>query len=638
MSSILAPKIRVKMSKSKALGHIILGFRCIPNMKSRFPGIISKAAEALGVSRKSGYKAAKALRKAEKLSESRSSCAQPQSRELALLRIRNQILTYRVEHPEIDWATRGKHLPEDAKRLCVRILRDFKEKLSLGDIATAIGIPSSTLSRWNSQAGEDCRFPCKPERRGTSRHVTPEQAQRVIELYESLKENVTLEEFTNRWRELYPEEPLDRRTITKILRASGHYKSEPKRQSKPYRGKFSVYFPGAQASLDGKEITVRFTKEPRQSVTVVNEVAIDIASRTILGEVLGSAETACGVKEVTIKANRQCTSLLAYLADHRSSNRAGEAVWTMEEHSELGAIFTFPYHPWTNGHIEGLFGLFSKAAGDIEIDDTSRQSLAESIVKIVWRIFTYFHNNSPRKRLDGKSPLQYLKSFTVPAAEVARARQRLRAQKKRSEGNRRPTERLSDPSFRRLVAGILKEHGFEDCGLDHALKSLVHFDTAVIESASSSFSAYSKRDGFQESKRTFAYFMGIVRNKQKQLDQSRRNAAADVLNAQRLFDQIARQEELVEKERRQEQEELRTEPQRVVMRYASLLMKGSFKRFYDLSLQGIRKGLRALLSLGKTTAQIFESLKLAVQALPQFSEEIKDRMISLLSEEVGKLR
>ena len=70
---------------------------------------------------------------------------------------------------------------------------------------------------------------------------------------------------------------------------------------------------------------------------------------------------------------------------------------------------------------------------------------------------------------------------------------------------------------------------------------------------------------------------------------------------------------------------------------AELLDHVRFKRLRDLCLQGIRKGLRALLSLGKTTAQIFEYLKLAVQALPQFSEEIKDRMISLLSQEVGKL-
>ena len=62
----------------------------------------------------------------------------------------------------------------------------------------------------------------------------------------------------------------------------------------------------------------------------------------------------------------------------------------------------------------------------------------------------------------------------------------------------------------------------EGVELDHAVKSLVEYDQNVIESASSAFSAYSQRDGFQESKRTFAYFMGIVKNKQKAVDQDRR--------------------------------------------------------------------------------------------------------------------
>ena len=73
------------------------------------------------------------------------------------------------------------------------------------------------------------------------------------------------------------------------------------------------------------------------------------------------------------------------------------------------------------------------------------------------------------------------------------------------------------------------------------------------------------------------------------------------------------------------------------MRYARLLMKGRFKRLRNLCLEGIRKALRALFRLGKTKTQIFEALKLSVQALAEFSEEIKDRMIALLFEEVMKL-
>ena len=352
---------------------------------------------------------------------------------------------------------------------------------------------------------------------------------------------------------------------------------------------------------------------------------------------MGKSENAEGVKEVTVKAGTQCPSLLAFLADNGSANKAEEARLSAKQNSELGTIFTRPYHPWTNGHLEGLFGSFSKAVGEIEIDDTNRHTLAQSIVEVVWRAFEYFHNNSPRKRLGGKSPIEYLRTYAVLPADLAKARKGLKAQKKRSERKRISSERLQDPPFRALVARIVKEHKFKDVELDHALKSLVHFDTSVIEGASSSFFAQSKREGFEESKRSFAYFMGIVRNKQRRLDQSRRNAQADVLNARRIIDENRRQEELIDGEERKELEELRTQPQAVVMRYARLLMKGRFKRLRNLCLEGIRKALRALFRVGKTKSQIFEALKLSVQALAEFSEEIKERMIALLFEEVRKL-
>jgi len=57
----------------------------------------------------------------------------------------------------------------------------------------------------------------------------------------------------------------------------------------------------------------------------------------------------------------------------------------------------------------------------------------------------------------------------------------------------------------------------------------------------------------------------------------------------------------------------------------------------NLYLEGIRKALRTLFRLGKSISQIFEILKLNVQASGEFSEEIKERMIAPFSEEVKKL-
>ena len=413
--------------------------------------------------------------------------------------------------------------------------------------------------------------------------------------------------------------------------------ARPGQSSGSDHGQVTVYFPGAQAAVDGKETTVRFTADPEESVTLVKEVAVDIASGAIVGDALVPHENGEGVRRVVVKAREECESLLAVLADNRTSNTAAETQWAMEEHSELGTIFTFPYHARTNGHVEGLFGQFSRVVGTIEIDDTSRDTLARSIVETIWRIFIGFHNRSPRARLGGKSPLEYLRTYTVLPHDVEKARKGLADQQQRSRKNREPHPRLSDPVFRALVDRVLTEHQFDRVKLDNALRSLVHYDRSAIESASCAFFAYSKRDGFDENKRHFAYFMGIVKNKQKALDQNRRNAAADVLRAQNLLDEGAAQRDAVEQEEQKERNDLRTQPEVVILTYAHMLMRGRFRLLRQRCLGRIREGLRSLRSLEKATLKDLEKLILSIRTLPGFAEDVKEHMIRLLSDEYQKV-
>jgi hypothetical protein len=221
--------------------------------------------------------------------------------------------------------------------------------------------------------------------------------------------------------------------------------------------------------------------------------------------------------------------------------------------------------------------------------------------------------------------------------EVENARKGLADQQQRSRKSRGPHPRLSDPAFRALVTRVLAEHQFDRIKLENALKSLVHYDRSVIESASCAFSAYSKRDGFDEDKRHFAYFMGIVKNKQKSLDENRRNAAADVLRAQGLLDEGAGEREAVEQEEQTERNELRTQPQVVILRYAQMLMRGRFRWLRHKSLQRIREGFRSLRSLQRATLQELEKITLSVRTLPGFAEVVKEQMIRLLTDEYLKV-
>ena len=622
-----------QLSNAKVLGVIILAARCLRKLNLPVPRMISAAAEALGVSRKAGYEAA--LDTEEKLRpNSEHTCREELQREVALLRIQNQILRFERDHAEVRFAAAGCHLPAEAKCLCVRILRDFEKTLSLRDIANAIGVPKSTLSRWNRAADSECCFPAKPERRGRHRHASAEDAAAVVKAFKDLTENKTLEAFVSDYNATHPDAPLDRRTITRILQAAGLYAPEPKDKPKDYHGEFQVYFPGAQIALDGMETSVSFSTAPQESITVVQEVAIDIATCAIVGEVLASHENADGVKQAVIKAREECSPLLAVLADNRSANTAAEAQQAMDQYSELGAIFTYPYHPATNGHVEGLFGQFSRICGDIHIDDSSRSALARSIAGVIWRIFIHFHNHSPRTRLDGKSPMQYLKTYTVLPSDTEKARQGLSDQQRRSRQSRKPHPRLSDPLFRALVNHVLTEHRFQDVTLDKAIAVLVHFDGNVIEGAFCAFAAYSKRDGFDEQKRHFRYFMGIVKKMQAATDKNRRNAAAAVLRAQQLLDAETVHDQELQEEQRREEEDLATEPQKVILTYCELLMKAHFRWLWDRCIPRIRDGLESFVRRGRTRTNILDTLSLALGAMPQFAEDIKAHMMHILGEQI----
>jgi transposase InsO family protein len=625
------------LSKTIKLGVIILALRLLAQLKLPQLRIIAGVAALLGVSRKAGYEATeRILRVIERPDGPRED--EDLRSEVIRLRVRNQVLTYERDHPGVRFAKRRKHLPAEAKSLCVRILRDFKEKLPKSEIAGLLEVPLSSLERWDKEARDDCTFPEKPDARGKHRHRTPEDEDRVVEAYKRLeqstekeksKKSATLEEFTQHFNSLHPQNTLDRKTITRILQKHGLAKIGVRNLPPRYHGKMEIHFPCAQAAVDGKKCKVVFTAGERETIELTKEVAIDLATTTILGDVLEREENAEGVQRVVIRARAECERLLAVLSDNGSANRANETQQVVKRESEVGPIFSFPYHPKTNGHIEGMFGQFVRIAGTVEIDDSSRETIARSVLEVVWRTFIYFHNYSPRKRLGGLSPIEYLRNYTPLPEEVERARKRLRERRKRSEALREEHPRLKDESFRKLVETIITEHRLP-AEFDDAINSLLPFDRAVIESSSSAFFTQSQRDGFDERKRTFAYFMGIVRKKQKSIDEARRQSHHGDLNSRRILDQQDAQQRKIEKEKTEEKRNFRERPEDVILYYSKRLLSTNLRWMRRTSLEKIRKAMKALLRLGRATKRHIEQLALTIRSWAEYPEELKEEMARLL--------
>jgi hypothetical protein len=624
------------LSKTICLGVIILALQVLRGLKfPRCPRIIFWAARALGVSRKSGYLAARRIRWI--LQSAHIERPDEESRrEVLRLRIRNQVLTFERDHPGVRFAERHAHLPPEARSLCVRLYRDFKCQLTNSEIAEALGVPLPSLFRWCSEADARAQFPPKPEHRGVHRRAGPQDIQRVLDEYRALAEDITLEEFTTSFNKKHPEGTLDRRTITRILQANGLRKIETRGGPPAYHARFQVYYPGAQVSIDAKHCSVVFIGEQRQTITVTKEVGIDIASGAILGAALEKQENSHGVERVLVQVREEYRSILALLSDNGSANRAADAEGIFQWEGGDGRVFSFPYHPQTNGHMEGLFGQFVRIVGTIEIDDTSRETIASSVAEVVWRVFIHFHNYSPRDRLGGKSPLEYFRQYVPKSEEVEAARKGLQAQRRKSQASREPNPRLSDPAFRSQVEGLLRRHRLP-AALGDALRAFLPYELAVIQRSSDAFFAQSERQGFDERKRTLAYVLGIVRNKQRDADAERRRSEHLRQETAQKLAELEEKRKQLEEEKRHDAEDLRLRPENVILWNCEMLLRGSLRLARERWLEGIRSGLDSLRKLGRATTAVLEGMAATIRSWGKYREELKDAVAKLLLGEADRI-
>jgi transposase len=623
------------LSKTHLLGLIILAFELLRNLNFPVPRIIAAVALRLGVSRKAGYAAARRIEQALGAPPSRDEGDELQ-RENARLRIKLQVVTFERNHPAVRFSRTGRHLPREARALLVRLFRDFRSTLPEAELAELIGVALSSLRRWERLADADGHFPQKPERRGAHRRATVDDENRVVKFFESLEESLTLEAFSGRFNAAHPGATLDRKTISRILERRGLKKAKPRSAPERYHEKVEVYFPGAQVAIDAKKCAVRFTGAGPETVRVAKETAIDIATGTIMGSVVGREETREGVERVLVGASAECEKILAVLADNRSANTAADIRRVIGGEEKVGAIFSFPYHPQTNGHIEGHFGEFSRIVGEITIDDTSRETISRSVVEALSRVFDHFHNNMPVKALGWLTRREYLRRYSPTPEEVADARRKLLGRQARSRALREEAPRLSDDAFRQLVKSTLEDHRLE-VDFKRALRSLASYDHRVIESAACAFYVASRRDGFDERKRTFAYFMGIVRNKQRAVDARRQKESATRLESRKFSEKLERQAHLVAEDAAEERDDLARRPERVILEYAKLFLSGGLTLRRRTCLGKIRQALASLRRLGRAQGRVIEKLSLTIRGWGEFPEALKKNMVELLRAEYQSL-
>jgi hypothetical protein len=245
------------------------------------------------------------------------------------------------------------------------------------------------------------------------------------------------------------------------------------------------------------------------------EMAKDMFSEAITGHSITDEEDAQAVWEVLEQHTKRYGDPLALLLDNDKANYKVVA----EKLEGVIPIFAFNGCPETKAVLEGEFGNLEREFGPVRIQGGDKRGLAKGILKSMVDLYVRLRNQKPRCSVCSRIPLTLMEEGASPH-KLQQAKERLKERQKRSLALKQ------DPSARSekvsLIEDILTRAGLYVEDRERFLKTLLKYDERVIREAEADFFALSQRDSFSETKRSGQYFVGIVRNKQIELDRERK--------------------------------------------------------------------------------------------------------------------
>ena len=460
-----------------------------------------------------------------------------------------------------------------------------------------LGISTHILSQWEKEKENNVNE--KDNLLGRARKFNDEQIAFILALFKSYTQSRTkirIKAFVKHlhkewkkksWLTSYP----SRKTIEDILFANDLWKPKilSNKQKGSYKASITKYAPHVQTVLDGKQLVVNLGQA---SYLFTMEFCKDMATDAIGGYAIGKSETAQLVKEAFLKHSENHQKPKAALIDNGKGN--------LKAAIDLGAegtlfIKALPYRPQTKGQIEGEFGIFERNVSTLNIDNSDNESLAYSLVKIIAETYIRLRNNSPRCSVCPFTPAKLMKS-DLSKEYVNNAWQRLKAEQqiKKENGEKRAQR---DEEFNYLINSIVEEQRLNG-SVSIMKKSLKNIEKSVLKAAEQSFSIYSMRDNFDQSKRTMAYFCGICHNLQQKNDRMRKKLIAQKRYS--LDYEFCQEREIIEREQSiiREKQKLEQNPEEVII--DSLIVRQTLPESFRRVVKYWERNIDKALSIGLT--------------------------------------
>ena len=366
----------------------------------------------------------------------------------------------------------------------------------------------SALDAWNQEFDQELRPYKKADNRGKAAKVDIHTVRLVVDKARELKDRGKRLRIKSFARKMQEELGLNLgwKTIQDILTANDLYRPKTRQKRPRFYQSLCRDIPNGQLSLDGSEIKITLGT---QALTYNVELGVDVASFCHTGFEVSPTETSEAVLSVINQHIQNWGHPLGVILDHGSANLSGSVQDFLGRQIEL--LPAGPANPKGNGTDEGAFSQLKRTIGSIRIDTSSMQALGKSILENIIAVYITMRNQMNLHRSQ-KSPQE---GMQAQVSEEEKARQ----QKKHREYKENKNRDENRPKLDRLH-WIIQHHQIspEPEGLKRAEKCIKYYDREAITKSEEAFLKAVNRDS---GRCTLAYFFGILKNIQQDLDDQR---------------------------------------------------------------------------------------------------------------------
>ena len=368
----------------------------------------------------------------------------------------------------------------------------------------------ASLKAWDQEFDPQLRPYKKSDKRGATAKVTTSVIRQVVNKareWMARGKRLRLARFT---RSLHEELDLDlgRKTVQEILIANDLWRPQT-RQRRPrfYQG-LCQRIPNGLLSLDGSEISLILGD---QILKYNVELGVDAGSFCHTGFEVSSSETSEAVISVLEQHRENWGVPLGVVFDHGSANLSEEVTAYLQGH-DIEIVPAGPGNPKGNGPDEGAFSQLKRIIGPIRLDTSSLQALGKSILEKILSIYVAMRNQMALRK-PRKNPLEQMQD---PAGEQEQKQERERLQEHKASKN---ADNENRDKIDRLH-WIMDYHSLspERAALQRAEYCIQHHDLEAITKSEEAFLKAIHRD---RNRCSLAYFFGILKKIQQELDDRR---------------------------------------------------------------------------------------------------------------------